>query len=135
MLRAVTSRLNLSRFFITTSADVAAELKFTAPKVVVFTDFEEEPEPYEGDLADGDAIATFIAGASLPLTMEFTDEVIRCAMPLVVHANGRRQANQRLVLSSQQRGWLSTFFGDTANVGILCHPSCVTPGRAADLRR
>ena len=73
-----------SRFFITTSADVATELKFTAPKVVVFTDFEEEPEPYEGDLDDGEAISTFIAGASLPLTMEFTDEVSRSAMSLVV---------------------------------------------------
>ena len=75
---------------------MATELKFSVPKVVVFTDFEEEPEPYEGDLDDGEAIATFITGASLPLTMEFTDEVSRTAMALVVQAHERRQENQRL---------------------------------------
>lgn len=61
-------------FFITANADVAAEFKTTAPSILVYTNFETEPIVYKGDLSDSDAISEFVAGASLPLTIEFNDE-------------------------------------------------------------
>lgn len=61
-------------FVITTSAEVATALaEVTAPKIVVFTDFDEKRFDFEGAY-DGDEISTFVTGSSLPLVVEFTEQ-------------------------------------------------------------
>jgi len=60
-------------FAISYAVAVATEFATAAPKVIVFTDFEEKRYEYEGAFTK-EEIATFVTGNSLPLIMEFTDE-------------------------------------------------------------
>ena len=62
-------------FFIVTDPAVATHLEATAPAVIIHTDFEETPFKYDGDFTSVQDITKFCVGSSLPLVIEFTDEV------------------------------------------------------------
>jgi protein disulfide-isomerase A1 len=60
-------------FLITDKPEVAAEYGVEMPSVVVYTDFDEKKFVYSGDFTTDD-IALFVAGSSLPLVTEFSEE-------------------------------------------------------------
>jgi len=61
--------------FISDNADVATEFGVTMPSILVFADFEGGRSEFEGNLEDESLVSNFITGASLPLVIEFSDQV------------------------------------------------------------
>lgn len=75
-------------YVITNQPDVAAEYGVEFPALVVFTDFDEKKFVYDGDFITTD-ISNYVAGSSLPLVTEFSEEVrsndcLRCCMLLLI---------------------------------------------------
>ena len=89
-------------YIITNMPIVANEYGVEFPALVVYTDFDEKKFTYDGSFIATE-ISNFVAGSSLPLVTEFSEEVSWCQVPALCSLSNGVLSNQPPCLVSKSK--------------------------------